>query len=171
VRKEVAAVRADTDTRLNEVSGNVDQVRTRADQANVLAERLAAGEYSEVSTHQVHYEFDDFHLTPEARGMLDQLAGQLSSHPRYVLELRGYADATGTDRYNYRLGRERAEEALRYLMTRHSVPTTRAAIVSFGEESPLADNHTEEGRAQNRRVQVRVMELRLEGATPVSLVP
>ena len=159
VREEVANARTYTDTRVGEVSGNLDQVRLRADQANVLAEQIAAGNYREVTTNQVQFEFDDYRLSSEAQSMLDQMATSLTQHPRYILEVRGYADATGTDRYNYRLGRERADEVFRYLVTRHSVPANRVVTVSFGEESPVADNTSSDGRAQNRRVQVRLLQL------------
>jgi outer membrane protein OmpA-like peptidoglycan-associated protein len=159
VREEVASARTYTDTRVGELSGGVDEVRARADQASILAERLAAGQYGEISTHQVRFEFDDYRLSGEAQGALDQMAIELAAHPRYVLEVRGYADAVGTDRCNYKLGRERADEVVRYMMTRHSVPPTRIVAVSFGEESPVADNQSAAGRAQNRRVQVRVLEL------------
>jgi peptidoglycan-associated lipoprotein len=175
VKSQVAESRTYTDTQVTGVRGDLDQVKTKTDQAMdkaSLAERLASGEvdYNEVSSHQVQFAFDDYHLDSDAQGMLDQMAGELQSHPGYVLEVRGYADARGSERYNYKLGRERADSVLRYMMTRHSVPTTRVAIVSFGEESPIADNETNDGRAQNRRVQVRVLELKPSGQQPMSAV-
>lgn len=175
VRKEVADARGYTDTQVAGVRTDLDNVRSQTDaamQRATLAERLASGQvaYTEVATEQVRFEFDDWRLSPEAQSALDALAGQLSTHPGFILEIRGYADAIGTDRYNYRLGRERADEVYRYLMTRHSVPSNRVATVSFGEESPVADNESSEGRSQNRRVQVRL--LNLKGAdAPVSVVP
>ena len=175
VKSQVAESRTYTDTQVTGVRGDLDQVKTKTDQAMdkaSLAERLASGEidYNEVSSHQVQFAFDDYHLDSDAQGMLDQMAGELQSHPGYVLEVRGYADARGSERYNYNLGRERADSVLRYMMTRHSVPTTRVAIVSFGEESPIADNETNDGRAQNRRVQVRVLEIKPSGQQPMSAV-
>lgn len=169
VKQQVAESKAYTDTKTGEVSGRVDQVGTRADQANALAERLAAGQYTEVATHQVQFEFDDYKLGTAAGSMLDQLGSQLATHPRYVLEVRGYADATGPDRYNYKLGRERAEAVVRYMMTNHNVPMSRIATVSFGEESPVADNSSTDGRAQNRRVQVRLLEL--STSPPMAIMP
>jgi outer membrane protein OmpA-like peptidoglycan-associated protein len=175
VRQEVAGARGYTDTQVTAVRTDLDQVRTQTDaamQRAQLAERLASGdiEYTEVATNQVMFEFDDWRLSPEAQSTLDQMAGQLGTHKGYIIEIRGYADARGTDRYNYRLGRERADEVFRYLMTRHSVPSTRVATMSFGEESPLADNETSEGRSQNRRVQVRLLDIK-SSDTPVSVVP
>ena len=165
VQKEIAAARGYTDERSAEVRARADQAWNKAS----LAERLGSGNYTEVSTHQVTFAFDDFRLEPEMQAMLDQLAATLTSHPQYGIELRGFADATGTDRYNYRLGRERAEEVQRYLVTRHNVPWNRMAIISFGEESPVADNDSEQGRSQNRRVQIRV--LAIDTSQPVSLMP
>jgi len=175
VRKEVAESRGYTDTQVTALHTDIDGVRTQTDaamQRAQLAEKLASGqvEYTEVATNQVGFEFDDWRLSPDAQTTLDGMAGQLSAHPGYVLEIRGYADARGTDRYNYRLGRERADEVYRYLMTRHAVPSNRVATVSFGEESPVADNSSSEGRAQNRRVQVRLLDIKASD-TPVSVVP
>ena len=90
---------------------------------------------------------------------------------RYALEVRGYADGRGSDRYNYKLGRERAEEVVRYMMVHHNVPMARIATVSFGEESPVADNSSTDGRAQNRRVQVRVLELSTSPPTAAMPTP
>jgi outer membrane protein OmpA-like peptidoglycan-associated protein len=175
VRQETAASRGYTDTQVAAVRTDLDVVRTSTDaamQRAQLAEKLASGqiEYTEVATNQVAFEFDDWRLSPEAQSTIDQMAGQLGSHPGYIIEIRGYADARGTDRYNYRLGRERADEVFRYLMTRHSVPSTRVATMSFGEESPVADNESSEGRSQNRRVQVRLLDIKASD-TPVSVVP
>jgi outer membrane protein OmpA-like peptidoglycan-associated protein len=175
VRTETAQVNTYTDTRVSEVKSDVDQVRTKADQAfekATLAEKLASAnyEYVEVSTHQVQFEFDDYRLSTEAQSLLDHLAAELSAHPRYVLEVRGFADATGSDRYNYRLGRERAEEVMRSLMTKYGVPSSRVAIVSFGEENPVADNSSSDGRTQNRRVVIRLLEAKIPGE-PVATTP
>lgn len=173
VRSEVATSKAYTDSRVADVQTGVDRAQGRADEAfekATLAERLANGsiEYDVVSTHRVQFDFDDYALTPEAESVLDDLGGKLPSYPRSVLEIRGYADATGADRYNFRLGNERAQSVQRYLMRRYDVPATRIAIVSFGEEDPISDNDTRAGREQNRRVQVRLLDVKREAAEPVA---
>ena len=125
---------------------------------------------TEVSSHEVRFAFDDWRLNDDASATLDDLATQLAAHPRYVLEIRGYADATGPNRYNYMLGRERAESVERDLITRHNVPPMRVAIVSFGEDDPAADNASSDGRAQNRRVRVRLLDVTPKpGDTPVAV--
>lgn len=159
VRTEMEQARAYTDTRVGEVRTDLDQVKTQVNEMNELTQRLANGtlEYTEVSNGEVRFAFDDWRLSPESQATLDGIAAQLATHPRYALEVRGFADATGPDRYNYRLGRERADEVVRYLTSRHQVPSGRIATLSFGEENPVATNDDSEGRAMNRRAQVRLL--------------
>jgi len=169
VRDEIAKANSYTDQKtaavqgdVSQLRGDVDRVSGRTEQAYAkasLAERVAYGDvnYSVVSTHRAQFAFDDWRLSDEAQSILDNLATELSSHSGYVLEVRGYADATGSERYNYKLGRERADAVVRYLMTRHDVPANRLVTVSFGEDDPIADNGSRDGRADNRRVQVRLL--------------
>ena len=175
VNKQVAASNEQTDSKISGVRTDLDQVRVKADQAYdkaTLAEKLASGtlETQEVAARDVHFAFDESRLDGDAQASLDELASQITTHPRYVLEIMGYADATGPDRYNYRLGEERAASVERYLLTRHTVPPGRVAVVSFGEESPLSDNDSSDGRAQNRRVHVRLLDvIPKPGDTPVAV--
>jgi peptidoglycan-associated lipoprotein len=174
VNRQVTAVDAATDAKIAGVKTQVDDARQRADQAfdkATLAEQIASGtvQATEVGATDVRFAFDDWRLDDDAQAQLDSLAAQLSNHPRYAVEIRGYCDAVGTDRYNYRLGNERAQSVERYLLTRYDVPAGRIAVVSFGEEDPVESNGTREGRAENRRAHVRLLELtpKPEG-TPVA---
>jgi outer membrane protein OmpA-like peptidoglycan-associated protein len=175
VRQRVAESDARTEASLNVVRSDLTQTRTIADQAldkATLAEKLATGaiDYTVVSTHEARFAFDDFRLDDEAMTVLDDLVTRLASRPRTVIEIRGYADAMGEDRYNYRLGRERAESVERYLVSRHTIPPARIAVVSFGEDEPATDNSSEAGRAQNRRVVARVLEITAKpGDVPVAV--
>jgi peptidoglycan-associated lipoprotein len=177
VRQRVAESDARTEASLNVVRGDLTETRTIADQAldkATLAEKLASGaiDYTVVSTHEARFAFDDFRLDDEAMTVLDDLATRLASRPRTVIEIRGYADAMGEDRYNYRLGRERAESVERYLVSRHTIPPARIALMSFGEDEPATDNSSEMGRAQNRRVVARVLEITAKpGDVPVAVTP
>lgn len=174
VNKQIAESNGQTEARIAGAQTTAEQANARAEEAYAkatLAERLAAGtlDYREVSIHEARFEFDDYEINDDARAALDDLATRLASYPRYVLEIRGFCDATGPDRYNYRLGRERAESVERYLVTRHMVPPGRVAVLSFGEELPVADNDSFDGRSQNRRVQVRLLDAQLRpGETPLA---
>jgi peptidoglycan-associated lipoprotein len=177
VKKRVAESEARTDASLTVVRSDLSETRTIADQAMeraTLADKLASGavDYTVVSTHDARFAFDDFRLDSEAMTVLDDMVSRMASRPRTVIEIRGYADASGEDRYNYRLGRERAEAVERYLVTRHSVPPSKIALMSFGEEDPVSDNSSEDGRAQNRRVTARVLEIAAKpGDTPMAAAP
>ena len=73
------------------------------------------------------------------------------------LEIEGHTDSTGSAELNERLGLERAESVKQYLYEQHQVPLHKINVISYGEEKPVAPNDTREGRAQNRRVVVRVL--------------
>jgi OOP family OmpA-OmpF porin len=105
----------------------------------------------------VNFNFDSHQLTDEAKMALDELAAQIKDRENFVLELQGFADATGTEAYNNQLTQRRADAVRRYLAEQHDIPLFRMHILGFGEMRSVADNSTREGRAQNRRVEVRLM--------------
>ena len=80
----------------------------------------------------------------------------LKDNPNLTVELSGNTDSRGTDEYNKKLGERRADSVRQYL-TSKGIAASRLKTVSFGEIKPAADNKTEQGRAQNRRVDIRVI--------------
>jgi outer membrane protein OmpA-like peptidoglycan-associated protein len=74
------------------------------------------------------------------------------------IEIQGHTDNIGSESYNLKLGHNRADAAMRYLNMEQGIPMFRMNVVSYGEYKPIADNSTREGRAQNRRVTLVVME-------------
>ncbi len=96
-------------------------------------------------------------LPDAARARLDQMLGQLQADPQNVyFEIEGHTDATGSERRNMELGMQRADAVKLYLYDQYNVPLHRMSVLSFGESRPATANDTPEGRAQNRRVVVRV---------------
>jgi outer membrane protein OmpA-like peptidoglycan-associated protein len=86
------------------------------------------------------------------------MVDQLKSDPTGAfIEIEGHADNTGEASYNEQLGLERAEMVKRYLHEEHQVPLHKINVISYGETMPAAPNTTRAGRAQNRRVVVRVL--------------
>jgi outer membrane protein OmpA-like peptidoglycan-associated protein len=73
-----------------------------------------------------------------------------------MIELHGFTDSKGSEQYNIGLSQRRAEAVQRYLVSKN-IPLFRISIVGLGKEDPVADNKNEKGRAQNRRVEVRVL--------------
>jgi OOP family OmpA-OmpF porin len=89
---------------------------------------------------------------------LDNIAGQVSGlKTGYVVEIQGFASADGGASENLALSEKRADAALRYLVSKN-VPMFRISNLGLGTEKPVGDNKTRDGRTQNRRVEVRVMQ-------------
>ena len=83
---------------------------------------------------------------------------QLKTNPQNVfIEIEGHTDNVGDTAINERLGLERAEAVKRYLYEQHQVPLHKINVISYGEGKPVAPNNTRDGRAQNRRVVVKVL--------------
>lgn len=105
----------------------------------------------------VMFDNDSFKLNDAAKQALDSVAGSVKNlKSGYALELIGYTDNRGDEGYNLTLSQRRTDSVLRYLVTQ-GVALSRIAVVGQGEESPKADNKTKDGRAQNRRVEVKVL--------------
>ncbi|MCY4506863.1 MAG: OmpA family protein [Acidobacteria bacterium] len=97
-------------------------------------------------------------LPDEVRAYLDQFVADLRTLPiASHVEIEGHTDATGSPANNSRLGMERANNTRRYLHEAHQLPLHKISIISYGEDQPVAPNDTAEGRAQNRRVVLRVL--------------
>ena len=100
----------------------------------------------------------DSALPDEVRAYLDRFVDDLRALPiASHVEIEGHTDSAGAATNNARLGMERADNARRYLHEAHQLPLHKMSIISYGEDRPAAPNDTAEGRAQNRRVVVRVL--------------
>jgi outer membrane protein OmpA-like peptidoglycan-associated protein len=104
------------------------------------------------------FQFGKKDLPDGARQQIDQVISQLKQDPKNVyIEIEGHTDNIGTAEFNEKLGLERAQEVERYLYDKHQVPLHKMNVISYGMNKPVADNKTKEGRAQNRRVVIRVL--------------
>lgn len=91
-------------------------------------------------------------LDAEAAPHLDKLATYLKAYPDARLELEGYADSSGSDSKNDKVSQARVDEVKNYLVNKQGVSDSQIVATSFGEKQPIADNSTDDGRAENRRV-------------------
>jgi len=127
----------------------------------VAAGRLAEGKllYETVlSDDKVKFGFDKAILSDEAKAALDAFAAQLKTENKNVyVEVQGHTDNVGGELYNEKLGKQRAEAVEEYL-AKQGIPLFRIESISYGESAPVADNKTREGRAQNRRVVLVVLQ-------------
>lgn len=151
---------------------SADRAGEKADQARVLAERGMArlGEvvenldnYRLVGTGQVHFSLNSARLSEEAKQQLDQVAAKLAGSKNYIIEVQGFTDTTGPVQRNLELSRKRADAVVRYLTVHHQIPLRKIHVLGVGEEQPVADNKSREGRKQNRRVELKVFSLDIGG--------
>ncbi|MFC1849172.1 OmpA family protein [candidate division CSSED10-310 bacterium] len=106
----------------------------------------------------VKFELGAAQLQDEAMLVLDEVVGKLIQDNKNVfIEIQGHTDSSGEEEYNNQLGMKRAEAVRRYL-SQKGIPLHRMSTISFGETKPVADNSTVEGRKQNRRVVMLILE-------------
>jgi outer membrane protein OmpA-like peptidoglycan-associated protein len=159
VREQTAVVGSRVDvveTRVSSVEGTARDALDRATAAGKLAEGKFL--FSEVlSDDSMKFPVDQATLSPEAMSRLDAFVEKLKTENKNVyVEVQGHTDATGAKDHNYKLGEERAEAVRRYL-NQKGVALNRIGTISYGPDSPAADNTTRDGRQQNRRVVLIVL--------------
>jgi peptidoglycan-associated lipoprotein len=133
-----------------------DAVNTRADAIEKASKRLV---YEvTLSEDKGGFKFGKATMPDEAKADLDKLVQQLKGEPNGAfIEIEGHTDNAGGTDLNYKLGLDRAEAVKRYLYEQHQVPLHKINVISYGEEKPIAPNKTRAGRAQNRRVVIKVL--------------
>jgi len=110
------------------------------------------------SFEDVHFDFDRADLTDRSKAILDNAAGAINGltqkYPGMKVDLSGHTDWIGTEGYNQALSERRADNVKQYL-TKKGVAANRLTTHAYGETKPVASNDTEEGRARNRRVEIK----------------
>ena len=104
----------------------------------------------------IMFDFDRSALRTEAQDNLTNLPVILNKYEDTDILIEGHTDATGTDEYNLQLSERRAESVATHLETQ-KVSDPRFTIMGYGEVQPIADNSTDEGRQENRRVEIAIM--------------
>jgi peptidoglycan-associated lipoprotein len=105
-----------------------------------------------------NFKFGKTLLPDEAKAKIDEMVAGLKADPKNVfIEIEGHTDNVGSKTYNEQLGLERAEAVKRYLYEAHQVPLHKINVISYGEDKPVAPNNKRDGRAQNRRVVIKVL--------------
>lgn len=104
----------------------------------------------------VQFRHDSAELTPGSETVLDDVAASLSNYPDLRVELAGYTDSSGADDYNFNLSQRRADSVRAYLISK-GVDAANLVARGYGEADPVANNGTADGRAENRRVMMRIL--------------
>jgi len=111
-----------------------------------------------LSEDQGNFKFGKTALPDEAKQKLDEMVAQMKQDPKNIyLEIEGHTDNVGDKATNERIGLARADAVKRYLYEQYQVPLHKMNVISYGMEKPVAPNKTKAGRAQNRRVVIKVL--------------
>jgi outer membrane protein OmpA-like peptidoglycan-associated protein len=121
--------------------------------------------YKQLSDVSVTFGFDKSVLTADDKAQLDQVSTSLASARGYILEITGGTDSVGDADYNYKLSQKRADAVVNYLATKYNIPPHKFYLIGIGKENPVADNSSRAGRAQNRRVEIKLMSNMSQQAT------
>lgn len=137
---------------------SADGARTFAEQGlNKLEQTVqAANKFQMLKSESVVFGFNQDTLTPEGKAQLDELAKQATGLDRYVIEVQGFTDKSGSATYNETLSERRAQTVTRYLANEYKVPVRSISMLGSGYAQPVADDKTRDGRKMNRRVEVRL---------------
>ena len=166
VNEQVGAVDSKLSATQSQVNAHeahlADLDRTSRDALDraTAAGKLAQGKFlyqMVLSDDSVKFPVESSRLSLEAQTRLQDFASKLKADNRNVyVEIQGHTDATGSKDVNKKLGEERAE-AVRLFMNQQGVALNRMATISYGDQAPVASNHSRTGRAQNRRVVLVVL--------------
>ena len=169
----VNAKTADVEQKTQTAAQNATQAQQVADAANgrvsVLTNAVAnLDNYHAVAETSVKFGFNKDNLTKKAQEALDQLATSIASTKGYIVALEGGTDSVGSETYNYDLSQRRANSVIQYLASKYNVPAHKIYVIGLGKDKPVESNKTAAGRADNRRVDVRLMTNTVDGNQPAS---
>jgi peptidoglycan-associated lipoprotein len=147
---------AQAGTRAEAAASAAAAVNTRADAIEKAAKRIV---YEVVLNEEKgNFKFGKATMPENVGPEVDTLVQKLKADPNGAyIEIEGHTDNVGPKEVNYKLGLDRAEAVKRYLYETHQVPLHKINVISYGEEKPVGENKTKDGRASNRRVVIKVI--------------
>jgi len=160
--QEVQAKAAEVDQKALAAGTQADQAQALANNAvhrlDSLQNTVAnLDNYHVVSEAAVLFGFNKDNLTKDSKAALDQVAANVANTKGYIITLEGGTDSVGTADYNYNLSDRRADAVIQYLASEHNIPAYKIYVIGLGKDKPVDNNNTREGRAKNRRVDVKLM--------------
>jgi outer membrane protein OmpA-like peptidoglycan-associated protein len=157
---EVGTVASDAKALAGDAKKDAAQVASAQKEAETAFNQRFANrnKYAMVETKSVFFDFNKADLKDEGINELEDVAKALKNDPNAVLELQGFADPRGTDRYNYVLTRDRVDAVVRYLVQRHNIDLRRIAAVGMGKIALAAGEKGDKDTfAKSRRVELRLL--------------
>lgn len=147
-----------TDVRLDQLSQESREALRRAQEAGVLAKGKVVFEQA-FTEDRIKFKVDSYELDRNAQAALGEFAGRVKAlDAGYFIEIQGHTDDSGSSRHNDELGQRRADSVRRYLSREQQLPLNRMSTISYGDTLPVEPNKTKKGRAANRRVVLVVLE-------------
>jgi peptidoglycan-associated lipoprotein len=143
-------------SRADEAYGAANKVNARADAIEAASKRLVFEVV--MSEDKGGFKFGQSKIPAEMQAQIDQIVTQLKANPNGgYIEIEGHTDNVGNKLTNQKIGMDRAEAVKRYLYENQQIPLHKMNVISYGEDKPIAPNKTRDGRAQNRRVVIKVL--------------
>lgn len=158
----VQAKAAEADQKAMAAGSEADKAQLSANSASQRVDTLTKAvinldNYRPVVETAVHFGFNKDNLTKEAKEAIDQLAASVATTKGYIITVEGATDSVGSAEYNYDLSQRRANAVIQYLAAEKSVPAYKIYLIGLGKDKPVESNKTRDGRAKNRRVDIRLM--------------
>jgi len=168
VQTQIRESESRTSAQLTDVNGKTQGLQTDLEQLKALSQELsqktdmainqAKGfeNYQIIWQGEINFDFDSYEVTPAAEQMLMEAGQKMEEHKESLVELVGYTDQTGSNKYNLVLGEKRAESVKRFFADRLGVSLYRMFTLSYGKEKPLVMPDQAQSSSKNRRVKVIV---------------
>jgi outer membrane protein OmpA-like peptidoglycan-associated protein len=158
----VQARAAEVDQKAMAAGSEADKAQLSANNASQRVDVLTNAvvnldNYHPVVETAVHFGFNRDGLTKDAKEAIDQLAASVGTTKGYIITVEGATDSVGSSEYNYDLSQRRANAVIQYLAAEKSVPAYKIYLIGLGKDKPVETNKTRDGRAMNRRVDIRLM--------------
>jgi OmpA-OmpF porin, OOP family len=159
---DVQAKAAAADQKALAAGADADKAQMSANTATQRVDTLTntvinLDNYHPVVQTAVHFGFNKDNLTKEAKDAIDQLAQSVATTKGYIITVEGATDSVGGADYNYDLSQRRANAVIQYLAAEKNIPAYKIYLIGLGKDKPVDTNKTREGRANNRRVDIRLM--------------
>lgn len=153
--EKISSVETSHDQRLQEAMRVAAEAKDEATRAAAM--KTVFADYTVILEKEVRFRFDSFSLSDITKNVLDEIGPRMRDDKNLILEVEGYTDPIGTDKYNLTLGQNRTQAVELYLTANYQIPIFRMYSISFGESNLKTASESSGGNAANRRVVLRVL--------------
>jgi peptidoglycan-associated lipoprotein len=167
--EKISSVEVSHDQRLSEAMRVATEAKDEATRAAAM--RAAFADYVVIMEKEVRFRFDSFGLSDITKNVLDEIGPRMKEDKSLILEVEGYCDPIGSEKYNLTLGQNRAQAVQLYLSGNYQIPVFRMYSISFGKSNLKTPSEAGEGNAANRRAVLRVLGPPTTASTGTNALP